>query len=113
MSKLKDTIEEIKKQTVDGKHIRFNIYFKTPFVISVKNWSIVKEKDKYYFYVVGKKFETYYATPHDWFYDLLATIDNDKNMALLNIREKNTNRLMSIIIDQILQGNEIGLDICI
>jgi hypothetical protein len=112
MGKLKDQVEQI--LSINNRDIRYYICFADYFNATKfeKGWHIKQLNNKYYY------FNDYFSlcNPYlldcssDEFLKILAFIDNNKTMALLNIRTYNKWYLVDMIIQEMLKGNEVYLE---
>jgi hypothetical protein len=105
MGKLKDQIEQLKTG------LSCYVYFIHDFDIRKYNpsWSLKRiTNNKYHLFINNVIYKNHYCLPHDSIEDILSIIDNNKSMALLNIR--NEGDYLKMICEQILQGNEIYYD---
>jgi hypothetical protein len=104
MGKLREQVAKLKRSN-KGCYV----YFLHDFDMRKYNesWSLAKKDNKYYFYINNQIYNNYNLSPTDEIEEIISKIDNDKNMALLNIRHSN---YITMICEQILQGNEMYYD---
>jgi hypothetical protein len=111
MDKLKEQCQQILEET--NKSVFYSICFTNYFDATKFNsaWHINKIDDKYYYFNDHNSLSTpYYINAyHKEFLKVLAFIDNNKVLALLNIRTYKW-AIVDMIIQEILKGNEVYLE---
>jgi hypothetical protein len=106
MGKLREQIEQLKIN-----HNSCNFYYLHHFTFK-KEYMLIKNGNIYVVHYNNKFtsfiYKTRYYHPIDCWFDMIAKIDNNKSMALLNIRNNDSN-FISTYIEQVLKGNEMYL----
>jgi hypothetical protein len=117
MNDLRDMISKMEK----GKSycyyfihpVDFSDYPKEEDNIFMDAWNTEEENGKYYFHSIGKHvFNWRYGNGCDTFISFLSMINNDKNLALLNIQNANKKHGWwgQKICKEIINGNKIFID---
>jgi hypothetical protein len=110
MGKLAETIEEMREKATKGERQYYYLYFTHYFnILNHPYWKLsAKQNGRYYLLYDDSKsnFSAWSARV----IQLLSTIDNNKSLALLNIRNNLDSWFIDAYISQVLQGNELYLE---
>jgi hypothetical protein len=114
MNTLKQQIDMILNNKVLPYYSSYSMYFDYYFDASIfeKEWNIKMINNKYYYFndMYSPDYPYRIKSTHEEFLKILALIDNNKSMALLNIRNYIEWPIVDMIIQEILKGNKIHLE---
>jgi hypothetical protein len=106
MLDLKSIVNNLKLESVCCYYFIKPVIFDT----TANNWYTKKKNNKYYLYVDDALFTfNYYSRTYPTFLSTMAVINNNKNLALLNIRNFDT-LFGKKVIEEILKGNKIYVE---